>query len=79
MPAFTVNDFAKIIQKIAVLETKVHQIGVNVEVNGLKLGSVQNHILLYWMKWSCYPESSQYIMYSEKGTKIIRPMWQLQD
>ena len=34
---------------------------------------VQKHILLYWVKWSCYPESSQYIMYSEKGTKIIKP------
>ena len=41
--------------------------------------AVQKHILLYWVKWSCYPESSQYIMYSEKGTKIIRPLWQLQD
>ena len=40
---------------------------------------VQKHILLYWVKWSCYPESSQYIMYSEKGTKIIRHLWQLQD
>ena len=41
--------------------------------------AVQKHILLYWAKWSCYPQSSQYIMYSEKGTKIIRPLWQLQD
>ena len=40
---------------------------------------VQKHILLYWVKWSFYPESSQYIMYTEKGTKIIGPLWQLQD
>ena len=38
---------------------------------------VQKHILLYRVKWSCYPESSQYIMYSEKGMKIIGPLWQL--
>ena len=40
---------------------------------------VQKHILLYWVKWSCYPESSQYMTYSEEGMKIIRPLWQLQD
>lgn len=28
---------------------------------------------------SFYPESHQHIMYSEKGMKIIRPLWQLQD
>ena len=31
---------------------------------------VQKHILLYWVKYN---------MYSEKGTKIIGPLWQLQD
>ena len=40
---------------------------------------VQKHILLYWVKWSCYPESTEYIMYSEKGTETIRPLLQLQD
>ncbi|XP_034536948.1 uncharacterized protein LOC117811039 [Notolabrus celidotus] len=35
MPPFTVDDFQKILQKIAVLETKMHRIEVNVEVNGL--------------------------------------------
>ena len=39
---------------------------------------LQKYILLNCVKWSCYPESSQYIMFSEKGTKIIRTLWQLQ-
>ena len=50
-----------------------------IQVKARVCNVVQKHILLYWVKWSCYPESSQYIMYSEKGTKIIRPLWQLQD
>lgn len=35
MPPFTVDDYQMILQKIAVLETKVQRIEVNVEVNGL--------------------------------------------
>lgn len=35
---------------------------------------VQIHFLLYWVKWSFYPESSQYIMCSENGMKTIRPL-----
>lgn len=36
MPPFlSLDDFHKLVQKIAVLETKTHRLAVNVEVNGL--------------------------------------------
>ena len=41
-------------------------------VKGLKArvcNVAQKHILLYWVKWSCCPESRWYIMYLEKGKR----------
>uniref|UniRef100_A0A0F8ASY6 Uncharacterized protein n=1 Tax=Larimichthys crocea TaxID=215358 RepID=A0A0F8ASY6_LARCR len=34
MPPFSTDDYHKLLQKIAVLETKIHRLEVNVEVNG---------------------------------------------
>ncbi|MEQ2256474.1 hypothetical protein ILYODFUR_024511 [Ilyodon furcidens] len=33
MPSFTTEDFNKLLQKLAVLEMKIHRLEVNVEVN----------------------------------------------
>ncbi|CAI5657641.1 unnamed protein product [Oreochromis niloticus] len=35
MPSLSTDDYHKLLQKIAVLETKIHRLEVNVEVNGL--------------------------------------------
>ena len=35
MPPLSVDDYYKLLQKIAVLETKIHRLEVNVEINGL--------------------------------------------
>ena len=35
MPPFSTDDYYSLLQKIAVLETKIHRLEVNVEVNGL--------------------------------------------
>ena len=34
MPPFSIEDYYKLLQKIAVLETKIHRLEVNLEVNG---------------------------------------------
>ena len=34
MPPFSTEDYHKLLQKIAVLETKMHRLEVNVEING---------------------------------------------
>ena len=47
MPAFTVDDFQNILQKITVLETKIHQIEVNVEMNGLCDDSLMQLVALH--------------------------------
>ena len=46
-----------------------HEFNIHARIKARVCNVVRKHILLYWVKWSCYPESSQYIMYSEKGTK----------
>ena len=43
---------------------KIYLLAV-VDVKARVCDVVQKHTLLYWVKLSCYPESSQYIMYSE--------------
>ena len=35
MPPFSTDNYYKLLQKIAVLETKIHQLEVNMKVNGL--------------------------------------------
>ena len=35
MPPFSTDDYYRLLQKMAVLETKIRRLEVNVEVNGL--------------------------------------------
>lgn len=69
MPPFTVDNFQKIIQNIAVLETKVHWIEVHVEVNGL----CGNDNTFPWNQSSSQEPANTWLISSNNDTqKTIR-------
>ena len=71
------GNFLDVCTRVQLLErTEYYDTDAGEIVNAIVGNPVQNHFLLYWVKWSFHPESSQYIMYSEKGTKRIRPLCQ---
>ena len=65
MPPFSTDDYHKLLQKIAVLENKIHRIEVNVEVNGL----CGNDTTLPWTQSSGQEHANTRLISTTKTTK----------
>jgi len=69
IPPYSMDDFHKLLQKIAVLETKIHRLEVNVEGDGL----CGNDTTLPWTQNSGREHANTQLISTNKPTKKQEP------